>query len=224
MTGNPKYLSQGVVSRLLSRLEEQAGAELRLLVRLPLSTGMTTGELSHLRASWFEPEDGIVSVPRHQPCHCTQCTRQAVVADDDLDIEPEDVDTVADDERPLGYWNPATDLRVRRVELIDTATQDLLEEYLDHRDGMPHPATIDSRMDRLSDEVSLGEPITVSRLRHTCGLRLAAGGATVGQIVDHTGVTPQEAARYQEDAEGAEMGRALPMGDSIRDLRASHQH
>ena len=121
-------------------------AETLLILYAGGRLGMRAGEISHMTADWVDFRRSVIDVPRHEPCDCGYCRKQAKQAadhDDDLDVEA-DLTT---------RWKPKTDASVRSIPFdFDEDVAAVVRAFFERFDAYPHSRlSVNRRVNRVAE-------------------------------------------------------------------------
>jgi|TARA_Y100000296_G_scaffold65768_1_gene77534 integrase len=114
--------------------------EERLVFILTAFTGLRVSEFVHMRCSWIDVEDGVIRVPRHQPCSCAECIRKRG-----------------------GVWKAKTDCAERPVPIVPEC-EGVIYDYFAGNDSIMD--TIPNRLKAWRVVKRLGERIGTKSFPH----------------------------------------------------------
>lgn len=138
-----------------------------LVVRVPLTLGLTADELSHFNHTWVDFDNKRVGIPPEMPCTCDDCSEST----------------------PEGLWEPESKERVRRIPIHDTRTYALLDTWFRHEEMFPPFEEVATQLSVYSQKLGW-ETLTVTELRQTCAFELAKAGQDADSIARFLGETP----------------------------------
>jgi len=81
--------------------------ENKFLLYLAGELGFRSGEIAHIKLSWFNFDEGVIYIPPHEPCNCAYCSYCAKKRTKNPNLTPQEVRNI--------YWQPKTDAGRRVV-------------------------------------------------------------------------------------------------------------
>ena len=168
---------------LLSSEETEAmlkgamGLKERLVVHVPIFTGMRISELIHMRGDWINWRDQMISIPESQPCDCRDCR------------EPH-FDEEGRVTKPPETWQPKTRDSVRSIPIVPEISGLLWDYFSKHKTVME---TVPSRgsawyhFRKATKRAGIGHPVFPHAARGTHATILARSDFNPFELKDAMG-------------------------------------
>lgn len=136
--------------------------EARFICLLSGRLGLRAGEIAHFRTAWVDWNRKLIRIPKHEPCECGYCQRQARQKAAHNDVLTE-ADAVA------SRWHPKTVASARLIPLdLSLRIEFCIERFANHYDGSPRSrSTINRRVQEAADQADLTGRIYPHCLRAT---------------------------------------------------------
>lgn len=152
----------------IERLENAAkGLKERLIVKGLLYTGMRVGEFVHMTRDWTDFEQGLIFIPRKQPCSCNECL----------------------DDRG-GMWEPKTEAGIRAVPILPEAEEVFrmfFALYPKVMEQIPSRGSAYYHLQKVAKRAEIEHKVFPHALRGTFATMLATEGFTPFEIQDVMG-------------------------------------
>lgn len=112
--------------------------------------GMRAGEIAHVKEHWIDWDKNLLEIPRHEPCDCGYCRKQAVQA---TEHNPELCIDIAMHER----WNPKTPTSARAIPFdFNARVHSVVKCFFDEFDEYPHSrVSINRRVNRVAENAGV---------------------------------------------------------------------
>lgn len=200
-----------------SRMKDYYGQQAEFCILALGRLGLRRGELAHMRSSWVDRRNEMITIPYHQNCHgerqgngicgyCRQLAEQRFEYNDDLSMD----DAVAD------QWHAKTPAAARDIYYGFGARVCLhIERFLDRYDGWPLSAgAITRRVKRAAERADDLKPADVRphSLRATAATHHASKGLEMHALMQHFGWAQASTAEVYLSRNGKNTARQL---DSI---------
>lgn len=133
--------------------------------------GLRAGEISHLQIDWIDWNCNLLQIPKHEPCECGYCKRQArheAAHNDELS----EADAVA------ARWHPKTVASARSLPFdLSLRIELCLERFADRYDEFPKSRlTINRRVQAVGEGAGLSGRVYPHCLRATAASHHAYKG------------------------------------------------
>lgn len=178
--------------------------------------GLRRGELAHLKESWIDWREKMISIPEHEGCtkaregeevcgYCRQLAKQRVEVADDLDME-----TAVD-----WMWVPKTQAAARDVYFgFDPRAELYIERYFESEEytGFEAGSTaVNRRVKRAAEEAKGIDPTNLSphKLRATAATFHSSRGLKMLQLMQYMGWAQPQTAEVYIGRDGKNTARQL---------------
>lgn len=200
-----------------SRMDDYYAEQARFVILVLGRLGLRRGELAHLRSSWLDCRNEMVTIPYHEDCHgerdgdgicgyCRQLAEQRVKHNDDVSMQE-----AVDDQ-----WHAKTPAAARQVYYgFDARLRLHVERFLDNHDGWPLSAgAITRRVKRAAENAKELNPENVRphALRATAATHHAGKGLEMHGLMQMMGWAQASTAEVYLSRNGQNTARQL---DSI---------
>jgi integrase len=145
--------------------------EARFICLLGGRLGLRGGEIAHFRTAWVDWNRNLIRIPKHEPCDCGYCERQArqeAAHNDDLTA------SVALRSR----WHPKTVASARSIPFdLSLRTERCIERFANRYEGFPRSrSTVNRRVQEAAEEAKLSGRVYPHCLRATAASHHAYKG------------------------------------------------
>lgn len=181
--------------------------EERLVVYGLLYTGMRIGEFVHLKKEWIDWDNGMIRIPKKQPCACYDCMkdRPARKPKKNGEIPPP---------RPKGIWLPKSKAAIRTIPLKPKMFPvfDILKQYFETHETIME--TIGIRKEAWNLIISAKRKAHIKHklfphaFRSTYATQLAISGFNEIEITQIMGWSKYEEARTYVELAGTLLDKA----------------
>lgn len=126
------------------------------------TVGTTWGEISHFQTNWLNWDRSILRVPKHEPCSCGYCRRQAAQ-------EATHHDDLTTEKALKDRWHPKTATSARAVPFdLSLRVELCIERFADRYDEFPlSRSTVNRRIGTVADEADIDGRVYPHSLRAT---------------------------------------------------------
>lgn len=155
-----------------SSLPEPRDLQARFVCLAAGRLGLRAGEIAHFRADWLDWDRMLLRIPRHDPCECGYCRRQA-------SQETTHIEQLSREEAMEGRWHPKTVTSARSIPVDLSIRLELcLERFADQYKEFPRSRTvIDRRVTAAADAADIDVRVYPRCLRATAASYHADQGA-----------------------------------------------
>jgi integrase len=131
-------------------IPEPRGFEARFICLLGGRLGLRAGEIAHFKTGWIDWNRKLVQIPKHEPCGCVYCQRQArqgAVHTDDLTPEA----------ALRTRWHPKTVASARSIPFdLSLRIELCIERFANRYEGFPRSrSTINRRVKGAAEQARL---------------------------------------------------------------------
>lgn len=160
--------------RLLEACREMPapqGFQARFICLLGGRLGLRAGEISHFQTDWVDWNRKLIQIPKHEPCACGYCQRQARQ-------EAAHTDTLTTDSALDSRWHPKTVASARSIPFDLSLRIELSVERFDSRyEAFPKSrSTINRRVQEAAEQAELTGRVYPHCLRATAASHHAYKG------------------------------------------------
>jgi integrase len=147
------------------------GFQARLICLLAGRLGLRAGEISHLQTAWLDWNRKLIQIPKHAPCTCGYCKRQARQ-------EASHTDDLSEADAVVARWHPKTVSSARSLPFdLSLRIELCLERFADRYDEFPRSrSTINRRVQAAAEEAGLSGRVYPHCLRETAASHHAYKG------------------------------------------------
>ena len=145
--------------------------------------GLRGGEIAHFQTNWLNWDRSILRVPKHEPCSCGYCRRQAAQ-------EATHHDELTTEEALKDRWHPKTATSARAVPFdLSLRVELCIERFADRYDKFPlSRSTVNRRVDTVADEADIDGRVYPHSLRATAASYHAYQGGRPSSIAGANGM------------------------------------
>lgn len=124
--------------------------------------GLRAGEITHFKTSWIDWDRKLIRIPKHEPCVCGYCKRQARQ-------EAAHTDQLTESEALASRWHPKTVASARSIPFdLSLRIELCIERFANRWDDFPHSrSTINRRVTDAAEQANLTGRIYPHCLRAT---------------------------------------------------------
>jgi integrase len=124
--------------------------------------GLRAGEITHFQTSWLDWDRNILRIPKHEPCSCGYCQRQA-------SQEASHHDGLTPEEALDDRWHPKTVASARAIPFdLSLRVELCLERFADRYEEFPGSrSTINRRVTRAAEQADIAGRVYPHCLRAT---------------------------------------------------------
>ncbi len=124
--------------------------------------GLRGGEISHFQTNWLNWDRGILRVPKHEPCTCGYCRRQAAQ-------EANHHDELTTEEAMKDRWHPKTPTSARAVPFdLSLRVELCIERFTDRYEEFPvSRSTVNRRVQTVAEKADISGRVYPHSLRAT---------------------------------------------------------
>lgn len=144
------------------KLKTPRDTEARFICMVAGRLGLRAGEIAHFHADWIDWDRKHIRIPKHEPCDCGACRRQArQEAAHNVELSKKD----AMDDR----WHPKTITSARIVPFdISLRVELTIERFVDKYDAFPRSQpTLNRRVSSAAEKAGLNGRVYPHCLRAT---------------------------------------------------------
>ncbi|QBI90041.1 tyrosine integrase/recombinase [Halobacterium phage ChaoS9] len=194
------------------RLTPPANLEATFIIHMSGKLGMRIGEISHMKRTWIDVEQGLIEVPSHEPCEkgrdgglCGYCRRQAKRT---YQNDPENRNL---DELLESYWEPKTEAAERAVPYeFDDSVADVVSSFFEYYYEVPLSVnTCRRRVKDAAEQSDLNRRIYPHALRATAASTHAYEGLNIASMKAMMGWAKLSTAEKYIRISGGRTKRAL---------------
>ncbi|MFB6312325.1 MAG: tyrosine-type recombinase/integrase, partial [Salinirussus sp.] len=152
-------------------IPEPRGFEARFICLLGGRLGLRAGEIAHLKTGWIDWNRKLVHIPKHEPCHCGYCQRQARQ-------EADHTDELTSEAALRTRWHPKTVAAARSIPFdLSLRIELCIERFANRYEGFPRSrSTINRRVKEAAEEAQLTGRVYPHCLRATAASHHAYKG------------------------------------------------
>ncbi|WP_254838047.1 tyrosine-type recombinase/integrase [Natronomonas marina] len=145
--------------------------EARVICLLGGRLGLRAGEIAHLQTDWIDWNRNLLQIPKHEPCECGYCKRQA-------SQEAAHNDELSEADAVAARWHPKTVASARSLPFDPSLRIELcLERFADRYDEFPKSrSTINRRVQAAAEGAGLSGRVDPHCLRATAASHHAYKG------------------------------------------------
>jgi len=195
-----------------SQMDDYYGMQAQVAVLVLGRLGLRRGELAHMRRSWLDRREKMLTIPAHEPCHgardgdgpCGYCRQ---LAREQASRRPD----VSDADLVDSQWRPKTEAAARDVYYgFDARVELYLERFFEEWDAWVWSAqAVNRRIERAADRAALEARVTPHTLRATAATHHAARGLEMHALMQYFGWAQPSTAEVYLARNGRNTARQL---------------
>lgn len=152
-------------------LPDPRAIEARFICLLCGRLGLRAGEIAHFQTSWIDWNRKLIRIPKHEPCACGYCQRQARQ-------EAAHTDQLTESDTLASRWHPKTVASARSIPFdLSLRTELCIERFANRYDDFPRSrSTVNRRVKEAAEQANLTGRIYPHCLRATAASHHAYKG------------------------------------------------
>jgi integrase len=154
-----------------AELPEPRNFEARFICLLAGRLGLRAGEIAHFKTDWLDWDRNHIRIPKHEPCNCGYCQRQARQ-------EVDHNDQLTDTDALASRWHPKTVASARSIPFdLSLRIELCIERFAARYSCFPRSrSTVNRRVDEAAEQANLTGRIYPHCLRATAASHHAYKG------------------------------------------------